>query len=230
MQLEEFVRSEKLLIHTLSVKSGRVALNDPRLLSIAARNDIFIDTVARFMSGGEDIEDARELADSIFGLLFAGARTITAAHHSPKAFENAKYMCLENVVRGSGDLGASFATVWGMRQIDAVKNRVYIQNAKPRDFEPCDAFVLEGRPHIDLNGCFKMVEQPGEAKEMSTYLEHKGGRPATANKDKKIAQAVERRAQGESLRDIAKALGISKSAVEKWLFEYDSSVHKGVDS
>jgi len=66
-----------------------------------------------------------------------------------------------------------------------------------------------------------MVVQPGEAKQMAEYLEGKGGRPSKSD-SQKIAQAVELRHQGKSLRDIAGAVGVSKSLVEKWLFEHDS--------
>jgi hypothetical protein len=216
--LEEYVRSGHLLIHTLSAKE-RLQLNDPRLLAMAGESDIFIDTVARFMTGGEDIEDARELADSLFGLLGAGARTITAAHHSPKAFATAQYMCLENVVRGSGDLGASICTAWGLRQIDAVKNSVYVQNVKPRDFQPCEAFIIQGRPSIDETGYFEMTHPPGFAGDLS---DHKGkdkqaGRPAIADRDGKKAQAREMKANGEGYREIAKQLGVSVGTVSGWL-------------
>jgi hypothetical protein len=156
------------------------------------------------------------LADSLFGLIGAGARTVTAAHHSPKSIETAKYMSLENVVRGSGDLGAAVSTVWGLRQIDGAKNRVYIQNVKARDFQPCEAFILEGRPHLDQRGEFDMPTSPGFAGELSQYLEHKGGRPETPDKEQKIAEIKRLQAEGRSCEQIGEQLGIGKGTVSKW--------------
>jgi hypothetical protein len=213
--LEEYVRNERLLVHTLSAKQ-RVLLTDSRLMAAAKDSDVFIDTVARFMDGDEGIEDARQLADSLFGLLRAGARTITAAHHSPKGFERAEYMCLENMVRGSGDLGAAICTAWGLRQIDAVKNRVFVQNLKPRDFLPCEPFILEGRPAIDERGSFDMTEPPGFAGALSDHLiRNKGGRPQMQGRDEKRERVLELKAGGMSEREIASKVGISASMVHR---------------
>lgn len=185
----------------------------------------------RFMNGSEnDVEYARAFADTLFRLLRAGARSIFGAHHSPKGFEGQEVMVLENIVRGSGDLGAMVCAVWGLRQIDAERNRIYVQNVKPRDFQPCAPFVIEGRPHLDNTGHFKMLEPPGTAEELKIYLRNKGGRPSMSDKDAKIEQALALRAEGKSLRDIGKILGVSHTQVDRWLFEHDSSVTKPCDS
>ena len=49
---------------------------------------------------------------------------VTAAHHSSKAFEKQTYMPLENVLRGSGDIGALCATCWGVKQVDGSANGI----------------------------------------------------------------------------------------------------------
>jgi hypothetical protein len=222
-RLQEYVRTDRLLVRTLSSRE-QVSLDDPRLLQAAEGADVFLDTAVRFMDGSEnDVESARPFADTLFRLLNAGARSITGAHHAPKGFEGQDYMTLENILRGSGDLGAMLCTCWGVRQIDAARNQLYIQNVKPRDFQPCESFVLEGRPHLDTTGQFKMIADPGEADELRSYLRQKGGRPAVTDKDEKLAQAVALRAQGVSIRDIAKKVRTSKSTVERWLFDYDAS-------
>ena len=46
------------------------------------------------------------------------------AHHSSKAFEMQTYMSLENVLRGSGDIGALCATCWGVKQVDGSANGI----------------------------------------------------------------------------------------------------------
>jgi hypothetical protein len=221
--LQEHVRGDRLLVSTLSSRQ-RISLDDERLLKAAEGADVFLDTAVRFMDGSEnDVESTRPFADTLFRLLNAGARTITGAHHSPKGFEGQDYMTLENILRGSGDLGAMLCTCWGVRQIDPVRNQLYVANVKPRDFQPCEPFIIEGRPHLDEAGQFKMIADPGEAGELHSHLRQKGGRPAMPNKAEKLAQAVALRAKGVSIRGIANKIGKSKSAVDRLLFDYDAS-------
>jgi hypothetical protein len=224
-RLEEYIRNDRLLVRTLSSRE-QVSLKDPRLLKAAEGADVFLDTAVRFMDGSEnDVENARPFADTLFRLLAAGARSITGAHHSPKGFESQDYMTLENILRGSGDIGAMLSTAWGVRQIDPARNQLYIQNIKPRDFEACQPFIVEGRPHLDTNGQFRMIAEPGEAGELSDRLprRNKGGRPAVPDKNDKVSQAVELRSRGLSIRQIATKIEVPKSTVDDWLFHYDVS-------
>jgi DNA-binding NarL/FixJ family response regulator len=117
-------------------------------------------------------------------------------------------MSLENVLRGSGDIGAMLATAWGVRQIDPRSNRVFVANLKARDFEPCEPFIIEGRPHLDEGGHFKLVAKPGEAGELRDHLNRK---------QEKKQLAIEMHASGKSVREIAAALQVSKSSVSRWL-------------
>ena len=230
-RLQEHVRSGRLLVRTLSSPED-ISLDDPRLLQAAKGADVFLDTAVRFMDGSDsDIEDTRPFAATLFRLLRSGGRTVNGAHHSAKAFENAEVMTLGNVLRGSGDIGCMLSGCWGVRQIDADNNQIYVEDLKPRDSHPFPPFVLEGRPHLDETGQFKMLTPPGQADTLRSYLrKQKGeddddrrGRPVTANKDDKLRQAVELRTQGLSVRDIAKTLGAGKSTVDRWLFQHDSS-------
>ncbi len=221
--LEQHVQADRLLVRTLSSKE-QVALKDPRILKAAEGADIFLDTAVRFMDGAEnDVENAKVFADTLFRLLAAGARTITGAHHAPKGFESQDRMTLENVLRGSGDIGAMLCTCWGVRQIDANSNRLYVENLKARDFQSCGAFVLEGRPHLDITGHFKVVEAPGTAGELRNYVHTRGaGAPSTPDKGEKLQRAIEMRTAGKPLSQIADALSTSKSTVHRWLDEYES--------
>jgi hypothetical protein len=225
--MTEHLRSGHLLVRTLSKREQISGLNDVRLLRAAHGADIFLDTAVRFMDGSEnDVENTRPFAVALFRLLGSGARTITGAHHSPKGFEAQDFMTLENLLRGSGDIGAMLCTAWGVRQVDADKNQLFVQNVKPRDFQPCAPFVLEGRPHLDGGGQFKMLAEPGTAGDMRSYLRNKGaetGRPSTPDKADKTRQAVELRSLGIAIRRIAKIIEVPKSTVERWLFEYDAS-------
>jgi hypothetical protein len=230
-RMQEQVRAGRLLVRTLSSRE-QVSLDDPRLLKAAKGAHVFLDTAVRFMNGSEnDVEATRPFAEILFRLLGAGARTIIGAHHSRKPPDGGfarEVLTLENTLRGSTDLGAMLCTAWGVRQLDVDKNQIYVQNVKGRDFQPCGAFLLEGRPHLDETGQFKMLKAPGETGELRSYLRkddddgsRSRGRPVTAYKDDKVRQAVELRAKGVSIREIAKTVRVGKSTVEGWLFDHD---------
>jgi hypothetical protein len=229
-RLQEHFRGDRLLVRTLSSRET-VPLNDTRILRAAEGADVFLDTAVRFMEGSEnDAQDTRPFAETLFRLLHSGARTITGAHHAPKGFENQGYMSLENILRGSGDLGAMLSTCWGVRQIDAARNQLYIQNVKPRDFEPCAQFIVEGRPHLDNTGHFLMTHKPGETGELSEHLprRNKGGRPAATDKNDKMSRAAEMRRRGVSLREIGKTIGVPKSNIDRWLRGADHDASQSI--
>jgi hypothetical protein len=207
-RLEDHVRAGRLLFRTLSSRED-VALTDPRILQAVEGADVFLDTAVRFMNGAEnDAETSRAFAQTLFALLCAGARTICGAHHSPKSSETQERMTLENMLRGSGDIGAMISTAWGLRQIDADANRIYIENVKARDFAPPEPFIIQGRPSLDREGHFQLVAKPGEAGELRDHLNRK---------QEKKQLAIEMHASGKSVREIAAALQVSKSTVSRWL-------------
>lgn len=212
--LMEYVRDGRLICRTLSKKP--ISLHDPRLLREAPGADVFLDTAVRFKEGDEnDAGENNEFAERLFNLQRAGARTITGAHHSPKSFSKDTFMSLENILRGTGDIGAMLVTCWGVRQIDAERNRVYVQNVKPRDFLPCQPFIIQGRPSIDETGYFELAEPPGFAGELSDHVSNKGGRPAIDESQVALAQRLKQ--EGKSYSQIASALGVSKTTVSNWL-------------
>jgi hypothetical protein len=214
--LQEQIRDGRLFCRTLCAK-GSLSLTDSRLLEAAGGSDVFLDTAIRFMTGDENSAAEQKLfADTLFGLQRAGARTVVGGHHSPKAFGKDSYMALENVLRGSGDVGAMLATCWGLSQIDVTANRIFVQNVKARDFSPCEPFILQGRPSIDQTGFFELTHPPGFAGNLSDN-KSKGGRPELPDKDEKIAAARRLKEQGHSHRDIARKLDISTGTVSAWL-------------
>ncbi len=207
LKLLDYVRDGKLFYRTMSAQDSDAPLTDPRILKAAEGADVFLDTAIRFMNGDENSSsDNRKFAETLFTLQKAGARTVVGAHHSPKAFEHIEAISLENALRGSGDVCAMLATAWAVKQIDADSNRLYVKNIKPRDFEPCQPFELEGRPWIDKFGHFKMVTAPGMA------LCPKRVRKENPN----IAHARSMRQEGKTHKQIAEALQVSVRAVEKW--------------
>lgn len=225
--LQKHVKDDRLLVSTLSSREP-VSLSDSRMLAAAEGADVFLDTAVRFMEGSEnDAQDTRPFVQTLFRLLHAGARSITGAHHAPKGFEGQNFMTLENILRGSGDIGAMLSTAWGVRQVDGARTALYVQNVKPRDFQPCQPFLLEGRPHLDNTGCFLMTHRPGEAGELNDHLprRNRGGRPAVTDNEAKVRQAVKMRREGASVREIGKIIGVPKSNIDRWLrdVDYDAS-------
>jgi hypothetical protein len=222
-RLEEHIREGRLFCPTLSAQ-GQLSLTDPRLLEAAKGADVFLDTAIRFMSGDENsAAEQKQFAETLFSLQRAGARTIVGAHHSPKSFGKDTFMTLENVLRGSGDIGAMLAACWGLRQIDAASNRIFVQNVKARDFSPCEPFIIQGRPSIDESGYFELLNPPGFAGRL-TENNHQVGRPETAGKREKVLLAMHMKREGASYREIARACGVSKDTAKKWIAEEGDSV------
>lgn len=125
-------------------------------------------------------------------------------------------MTLENVLRGSGDIGAMLATCWGLSQTDANATRIFVQNVKARDFCPCEPFIIQGRPSLDETGYFELPNPPGFAGTLSDN-KPQAGRPQNADTEDKIRQAQEMHGNGKSYKEIADALGVPKSTVGFWL-------------
>ena len=126
-------------------------------------------------------------------------------------------MTLENIMRGSGDIGAMLSTAWGVRQLDADTNLVHVENVKARDFSPPKPFRIQGRPHIDESGNFKVVAQPGEAGSFADAIKRRGGRKK--GEPEWLERAVELKTEQMSFEDVTDALrkenfaGVSRSKV-----------------
>ena len=228
--LEPYFRKKKFLFRTLSHDLD-LSLTDPRILKAVKGAHVFLDTAVRFMDG-EEVEDSKKFAEMVFSILKSGAKSVTAAHHSSKAFEKQNYMSLENVLRGSGDIGALCATCWGVKQVDEKLNQVIVKNVKPRDFVPCEPFVIQGRPFIDDTGTFRVVQTDvmfdGQnhvytnvefSKEMTTVLE-----TYDSEKQKKLMTALSERQKHTPKTVIAEKLGVSDTTVKNWLDEFDKKV------
>jgi hypothetical protein len=215
-RLCDHIRDGRLFCQTLS-SSKPLALTNPKLLAAAKGADVFLDTAIRFMVGDENsAAEQKQFAETLFALQRAGARTIIGAHHSPKGFERATVMTLENILRGSGDIGAMLATCWGLSQIDAASNRIFIQNVKPREFQACEPFIIQGRPTLDQTGYFELTAPPGFAGSLSDN-KPQAGRPDSAGKDEKIAIARQMRDEGKSYGEIQQQLNINKGTLHRWL-------------
>jgi hypothetical protein len=224
-RLEKFgliphVRSKRLFVRTLNIGEN-LKLVDPMLQFAVRGADVFLDTATRFMEGDENsAEDQRVFANNMFALLRAGARTVTGLHHSSKAFRAANDITLENVLPGSGDLGAMLATCWGVLQMDEQSNRIHVKCVKARDFKPDGAFEIEGRPHIDETGYFKLTSRPGLTASLASQKQAgrgaRGGRPESLDEDA-VRWAMEQRAAGVKDRAIAEELDVSRMTLNRQL-------------
>jgi hypothetical protein len=102
---------------------------------------VIIDTLIRYQSGGEEnsAKDMSVLSAHCFRLIEQGAAAVIPLHHSDKQGIDREELTLENVMRGSGELGAAMTNAFGTRlqdPNDEYGSLSYIQNVKPRDFKP----------------------------------------------------------------------------------------------
>lgn len=158
-------------------------LDDPHLQAAIEhlRPVVFLDSAVRFQVGEESSASANAtgLAASVFGLLNFGAQAVQCLHHSPKAKGKDSDMTLENMLRGTGDFGAMADAVWGLENQKRKKGkswdcefneeskdltRLVMKCVKPRDFEPAEEMVIQGRPSIDDHGDFDVISQAGADK------------------------------------------------------------------
>jgi AAA domain len=164
---------DRLLVRTLT-KGLTPSLSDPRILAAAKGAYVYLDTAVRFSTEGDEnsaADNQNGLATDLFSLLGAGAKAVIGAHHSPKSFTHEKAMGLENVLRGSGDIGAMLTTAWGIKQLDAAQNIIHVQNIKARDFEAVGAFQIIGRPFISERHDFKLLKAPDDCGSLHEELE-----------------------------------------------------------
>jgi len=188
MHLLQYTQNERLLVRTLNMGAPPL-LQDPRLLCAAKGSHVFLDTAMRFTTGDESkaADVSQGLAKDLFALTAAGTRATVAAHHSPKQFAKDNQMTLENVLRGSGDVGAMLSTAWAVKLIDPINNVVHIENVKPRDFQPCGPFQLIARPWIDDTGDFKMYKRPDECGNLSEEQPNERNRERQEQKADRVA-------------------------------------------
>jgi AAA domain len=206
---------DKFFSRSLDITDPNLSITDPAILKACEGADVFLDTAVRFMEGDENAAaDSKRFADNLFALLRAGARTVTGLHHAPKAFSTAQHMSLENILRGSGDIGAMLASCWGIAQVDCATTSIYVEQVKARDGERCKPFKIAGRPSINETGHFVMTATPGMA---GDYQQQRAsnGRPKTDNAV--IVQAWLLSRSGKSHREIAAQLKVGKSTVSDWL-------------
>jgi hypothetical protein len=154
------IPEERFLCRTM--KQGTMKLDDPILLAAVGelKPVVFLDSAIRFNEAENEndaAQNATGLANNLFALIKAGAPSIVGLHHSPKSSAGQE-MTLENMLRGSGDIGAMCDTAWGLQCLNPDTFDLRVKNLKPRDFEePPPTFLLRGRPYINETGDFTVL-------------------------------------------------------------------------
>lgn len=229
---KKFIDKDQFLCRTMT--QGRmIELTDPALLAAVKGRVIFLDTAIRFGNSSDENDAAQNkyLSEAIFGLLYHGARAVIGIHHSPKSAEKAVVMNLENMVRGSGDLGAMLDVAWGIRQLNRNTTTLHVECLKPRDFLPAPPFVLEGRPHINETHDFKyaglarpLIESAQAAKELAK----EAARDAVDTSSLAYKKACIMFAENQSQNGVAKELKIHKTTVSNYHKCWEKSQEKEV--
>jgi hypothetical protein len=157
------------LLHTMS-QGMPPALDSPNLR--AACRDlsplVVMDTQARFNRGDDENAAAENKAfvDHTFGLMQHGAVGVVPIHHSIKSLASGEIEpTLENVLRGSGDLGAMADAVYCVLCSDKKNFISEITNVKARDFNPTESFEIQGRPYIAETKDLFLLRAPEDEKE-----------------------------------------------------------------
>lgn len=126
---------------------------------------VIIDTAVRFIEGDENSSaDMRVFAKSIFSLVKMKAAAIVVLFHSGKGTKDTGELTLENVMRGSGELGAFVTCCWGTRlqdPNDEYRSNSFLRNCKPRDFDTKPFEVKGNEPYKDFRLHF--VPNDGDA-------------------------------------------------------------------
>jgi len=125
----------KFMARTISAGAS-LELGDPYLLEAVrqTRAVVFLDTASRFMKGNDENAAAqnRQLVNDVVALLAAGAVSVVLIHHATKAAkQKQEAMTLENMLRGSGDLGAMCDQAYGIRK----DMRLYQNGAGPMEID-----------------------------------------------------------------------------------------------
>jgi hypothetical protein len=216
---------DTLFVHTMS---SETPLTLPDLQTEELKGAVAIlDTAIRFLEGDENSsQDMKRFAKQIFRLLKDGAAAVVMLHHSQKGTKDSSELTLENVMRGSGELGAFLMTCWGTRLQDPeneYESASYIRNCKPRDFKYRKPFEVIGADRApgatgydpDNPSCRLVVVDPDGEVQLKAR-EFKG------NKDGKdeAATIYVKAHMKESLREIVaglKAMGIKRG--KDWVSE-----------
>jgi hypothetical protein len=182
---------DRFYCHT--VRDGAIDLDAPVLLRAIAETKaiVVLDTAIRFQSGDEQSssQQSQGLGRKMFDLIRAGAPAVICMHHRSKDLKDSA-PTLQNTLRGTGDFGAMADCVWCVEHSTKKRSPDYEEESKkltrltltcvkPRDMEPADPFMIQGRPHIDQKGDFAMLDRRDAVEE-----------PISKDGDEKVVELV----------------------------------------
>ena len=178
------IPNEKRWFMARTISAGvPLELGDPILIEAVRQTKpvVFLDTASRFMKSNDEnaASQNRQLVNDVIALLAAGAKTVVLVHHATKNSKK-EAMSLENMLRGSSDLGAMCDQAYGIRKDDALyangagPMEIDLVNLKDREqiggltaLRLAASYTMPGRvgvvSYIDEGGDFKVVEH-GEMK------------------------------------------------------------------
>jgi hypothetical protein len=210
MKLDQYL-DKTLFVRTSSL--GVPNLEDPEVLNACAGADVFMDTLIRFLDGPENnAEVIKEFAEKVFALL-AVARNVEINAHTLKNYDKANDMG-PDMFRGSGDITAFLSNGYGLMQIDKLTNKLFVKSLFSRDLpEDVPNFVIEGRPWIDQEGDFRLVDS--DAGELKDHKKDNALKNCSAEQQLKLKDLC---GQGLSLRAIATEMGNKNhGTIRNWM-------------
>lgn len=215
-----------------TITDGACDLDDPLLKAAIEdmRPVVILDTAIRFQTGEENssTDHAQGLGAKIFQLIKYGAGAVICLHHRAKAARNEE-LNLENALRGSGDFGGFSDVVWAVEHARKAKGngwdkeytkesknltRLRLECVKPRDMDPADPFVIQGRPYIDQTGDFRVLAT--EVEEIEGHEESIA--PVAEDLDAKLAAEIKKDPE-ISLRKLCAAVGAGHTTVNTRVYK-----------
>lgn len=208
--LLKYVANGTLLTQTLSHRDPIRDLSDKRLIESIEGADLFLDTAIRFSKGDNNsASDQREFSELVFNLLGAGCKSSVVLLHSTKSVKGIEDVKADKMINGTVEFHAMLSTAWGLYQEEMHENVVYVENIKPRDFEPCLPFRIQGRPYIDVEGNFRMASNPGAPSPVPDKKRQE--------QSDLYVRANDMLSKGKSVQEVALTLGVSDATVYRWI-------------
>jgi hypothetical protein len=154
-----------------TITEGKPLMLDSPILAEAVTKMkplIVLDTLPRFNQAQDENDAAanKKLVDDIANLRALGCVGVLALHHATKSSADAP-MSLENMIRGTGDLGAMADAVYGIRRDNMLYNdgagpmELEVRCLKPRDFDPPAPFRIAASYQSD-DGSIKSYIDEGD--------------------------------------------------------------------
>jgi len=214
---------DKMKFMARTISAGvPLQLSDPNLLEAVRQTKavVFLDTAARFMRGTDENAAAqnRLLVNDVVALLAAGATTVVLVHHATKEAKQKKMaMTLENMLRGSSDLGAMCDQAYGIRK----DMGLYANGSGPMEIDLVD---LKDREDVGTLTSIRLAasyKKPGSIFPVSYINEKHNFRVVddTAAFKRKVDSLVAMVTQGPDLpeKELAERAGLSTYMVKHYL-------------